>query len=116
MACDLISMSTPRRTVNEQTTMVVHARFRNRASAADVTPTTVAYRVDDLSIGLQLVDWTTVTPASSVDITITSTANKIQNDFRQYEAKQITVKTNSGLTDQFIESFTWDVKNLTGIH
>lgn len=116
MACDQIVFSTPKRTVNEQSTMLIFTKYRDRSTAALVVPTTVAYRVDDLSTGIKLVDFTNVTPATGIFITITSAANKIQNDFLGYETKQLTVKTDAGLSTQFIETFTWDVKNIQGLN
>lgn len=78
------------------------------------TPTTVDYRLDCLSTGANLIGWTTVTPAASVSITVPANSNAIQNDYNQYERKQLTVRMNGGLTNAYQTPFTYDVQNLFG--
>ena len=75
-------------------------------------PTTVMYRVDDLTSGYPVRDWTTLTAASSVSIPISSGDNLILDDTQKREHRQLTVKADDGLSTQYQESFTWQVINL----
>lgn len=115
MAADQIAFTLAKRSIQEQSTLVIGARFRNRASVADAVPTNVKYRIDDLATGSQLLDWTSVTPAASVNITITALQNAIRNDANSIETKQLTVASDYGLSTQYIDRTTWDVRNLKGI-
>src|SRR5689334_13283924 len=109
-ACNQIVFSTPARIVNEQSSSVITARFRDRATDADVTPTNVQYRIDDLRMCIPIVDWTVVTPGTEVSITVTSDQNKIQDGTRNLERKQLIVAADYGLSTQFIERFTYEVR------
>lgn len=115
MAADQISFSTPKTTVTELSSTVITVQFRNRATQAAVVPTTVKYRIDDLNNGVVVSDWTSVTPASSVSITVTPTQNQIYNDYNGKESRQFTVKTDDTLSTQYIDSMIYTVKNLAGI-
>ena len=113
---DQIAFATPTRIVNEQSTMVVSARFRNRAAAADATtPTNVKYQITDVPSGTILTDFTTVTPANPVSITLSTTQTKILNDTRGQEKKRLTIVADYGLATQFLDSMTFEVRNLSGI-
>ncbi len=109
MSTSAIYFSTPTRKVTERSTMVVTARFRDRATNTDVTPTTVHYRID--ACGL-ITDWTSVTPANPVTITITPEENRIENDARGLEKRVLTVCTDRNLATQFIETLLFEVRNI----
>lgn len=112
---DQIALQVPRPKVGEGSSFTITAYFRNRAAAAAATtPTTVKYRVDCLTSGTQVADWTTVTAAANVSISITGTHNAIQNDCNSVERKQITVMTDEGLSTQCREVASWEVENLYG--
>lgn len=78
------------------------------------TPTTVDYRIDCLATGARVLDWTTVTPGTTVSIPISAAYNIIQNNCNPYEQKQITVRTNAGLSTQFQMPLVYRVENLYG--
>jgi hypothetical protein len=106
-----------RNEVQEDSAFTLTAKFYD--DAADPwtlsAPTTVRYRIDDVSGGAQIRDWTTVTTGTSVSIVITSTDNAIQQDYRTCERKQITIQANAGLTTQYVDTFHWVVNNVQGI-
>lgn len=110
MAADQITLTTNSRKVNERSSVVMTARFRNRATAADVTPTNVKYRLDDAGTG-QITDWTTVTPGTSVSVTLTPTQTQILNCARNLEAKFISFAADYGLATEYRETFRFDVRN-----
>ncbi len=103
----------PKLEYNEGTAFTATAYFRDgEASSAS---STAKYRVDCLTTGEVLTDWTTLTPAVSIAISITSTNNAIQENSNKYEKKQITVSANHGLATQYRVKKTWNVKNNTAV-
>jgi len=103
----------PKRHYNESSSGSVTAYFRDSSNAAEI-PTTAQYRVDCLTTAKQLQDWTSLTPAISISIPITSTHNYIQTDSNDWELKQMTVAANKGTSTQTIDTVQWKVKNIRG--
>lgn len=99
----------------ERSQIVVGARFRDRALADEVTPTNVKYRLDCLTTGQPIADWTSVTPGETVSITVTPTQNAIVNACNRYERKQLMVAADYGLSTQFVDSIDWEITNLQGL-
>jgi hypothetical protein len=114
MAVDQIAIGFPKTIVREGSAFTATASFRNRATAAAATPSTVHTRLDCLTTGIELEGFTSVSPASSVSIAVTGTHNAIQNAGNRTEVKQLTVVTNRGLSTQCVEAKTWTVENLLG--
>ena len=77
-------------------------------------PTTVQYRVDCLSTGYPVLDWTSVGSGTSVTIPVTASDNLILDDTNQREQRVLTVMANTGLSTQCQSSYTWQVRNLPG--
>lgn len=94
----------------ENSQVSVTARFL--ADAAAVTPTNVHYRLDCLTTGTKLADWTSATPGETVDITITPTQNAMQSDCNVLERKQLTVAADYGLSTEFRESWVYEIENI----
>jgi len=116
MAADQVEIQLPITKVLEATTLTATAYYRNRATKAAVTPTTVHYRIDCLTTDKELVAWTVVAvPGENNDITLTSAMNAIQEGINNIERKQITVKTDDGLSTQAIGQALWTVENLRGV-
>ena len=80
-----------------------------------MTPTNVYYRLDCLTSGAVLLDWTSVTPGETLNITVTPTQNAIQNTCNPYERKQLLIAADYGLATQFVESIDWEITNLRGL-
>lgn len=106
---DQVSILIPRPKVREGSAFTATAYFRDRATAAASTPTSIKYRVDCLTTGRSLADWTTVSAASTATIAITSTHNAIQS--AGTERKQLTVAADYGLSTQVTESAVWEVED-----
>lgn len=96
----------------ENSRVPVTARFLDRASADEVTPTNVRYRLDCLTTGKQIADWTSATPGETVNITITPTQNAMQSDCNVRERKQLTVAADYGLSTEFRESLVYEIENI----
>lgn len=111
---DQIAIQLPRSQWKEGSAFTVTAYFRTRSTAAADTPTTIHYRLDCLSTGTELADWTSVSVAGNISISITGTHNAIQSDANRYEKKQLTIMADQDLSTQHRESVTWQVSNLYG--
>lgn len=101
--------------ISEGSRLPVTARFRDRATAADVTPTNVYYRINCLTTGVVILDWTSVTPGTEVIIAITPTQNTLQNQCNVRERKQLIVAADYGLSTQYTEPVEYTVENLCGV-
>lgn len=102
----------PRPKVQEGSSFSATAHFRN-GDASEV-PTTASYRIDCISTGKVLQDWTALTPAASISIPITSTHNEIQDSYNKNEKKQLTVSADVDLSTQTRDVRTWKVINIRG--
>lgn len=112
---DQVEVRMPKTRHFEGTNFTVTVNFRNRSGIAAATPTTVHYRVDDITGRQMITDWTSVSAASSVDIDITPTENAINGDSNAIERRQLLVKADSGLSTQAIGRGIWQIENLQGI-
>lgn len=109
-AANLIVLSTPTRKVNERSSMVVVARFRDRATNADVTPTNAYYRLDSGEIG-EVTGWTSVTAGTTVTVTLTPTQNQIYNCTRRLESRFLSFAADYGLATEYRETFKYEIRN-----
>lgn len=114
MAGDQVAIQLPKLTVKEGSAFTATAYFRTRATGAAATPTSIKYRVDCLTTGRELTDWTTVSAASNVSIPITATHNAMQSNYCLRETKQLTVSMDFELSTQVRESVQWEVEDLHG--
>lgn len=100
----------PKTKVDEGTSFTATANFR--LADAATTPTTARYRVDCATTGKAIRAWTDLTPASSIDITLTPDDNQIVSNTRHSERRQLTVETNTDLDTQTRERVFWSVKTI----
>lgn len=107
-----IQLSKPR--WNEGSAFNVVAYFRDRATSAAVTPTSVKYKLSCLTTCKTLLDWTTLSAASSVTVPVAASLNAIQSDANKSERKLLTIKADDGLSTQFEEAIIYTVDNLYG--
>lgn len=108
-SCNAIYFSTPTRKVNERSSMVIVARFRDRATGSDVTPTNCQYRLDG-EYG-EILGWTSLTPGTTATITLTPAQTAILEDSRTLETKTLSVAADYGLSTQYIDSMDFQVRN-----
>jgi hypothetical protein len=112
---DQIEIQIPRTaTIKEGSHFTATAYFRTRSTSSASTPTTIKYRLDCLTSGSVLTDWTSVGSASNVSIAVTGTHNAIQSDANDVEVKQLTVMADEGLATQVRQAMRWRVTNLFG--
>jgi hypothetical protein len=101
--------------VREKSQHVLNVTFRDRATVANVTPTNIRYRIDDLTNCATILDWTAVSPDDEITLTITPTQNELQSQCNREEKRQVTVAADYGLSSQFMDSVCFDVENIRGV-
>ena len=99
--------------IKERNSITVTAYFRNSSNAA-TAPTTVHYRIDDITTTTEILAWTTVSAAASVSITIKSAENKIVNQGDKRERRQITVAADKGTTTETRDTVEYFIENIGG--
>lgn len=101
--------------VNENSTFTLTARFWDDSADAwaATTPTTIRYRVDCATTGRVMLDWTSVTAASEISLTIN--VNSINEPHHVREWRQVTVEADHGLSTQYLDTFTYSVENIGAI-
>ena len=97
---------------NEDSSFTATAYGRNASTDAAEAPTTAKYRVDCITTGVTLQDWTTLSVSTSMPISITSTFNAIQDNSNRFEKKQLTVAANPDTATQYRAVVTWKVENI----
>ena len=85
-----------------------------RTGSSSDTPSTAKYRVDCLTTGKNLTAWTSLTPSTSVNISVTATENAIQDANNKTETKQLTVAADPDTASQTRSMAIWKVKNIQG--
>lgn len=106
-----VYISIPNPKVQEGSSFTATAYFRENGTAT--APTTAKYRIDDLTNDTVVTDWTPLTPAASIEITITATENGISSDCR-FEKKQLTVASDPDTSTQKRNIAVWKVNNIRG--
>jgi len=115
MMSDQIEIQFPKTRVEEETAFDVEVYFRTRATKVALAPTTIHYRVDCLTTKETVTEWTSVSAAANVTITITSAMNQIRNGDSNWERKQIMIKADDGLSTQVMKTGKWIVDNNFGV-
>ena len=79
--------------INEGSTAILEVTYLDKDDA-NITPSAVSYRVDDLTNQRQVVDWTAVAaPSTTNTITVTATENNLNSRSQEKEMRQITVNS-----------------------
>lgn len=100
-------------TINEDTTSYVTLAFTDKTGAPAV-PLAVTYRVDCLTNGREVLDWTAFggAMASTIEITLPPSCSAILNPANETERRALQYVASYSLTDQYHGEFQWDVDNL----
>lgn len=109
---DVVAIQIPRPRVREGSSFTATAYFR--ASGAASTPTNVYYRLDNLTTEEVIADWTSVSAAGNVSVSVTATHNAIRSQCNPHERVQLTIDADHGLSTQVRESVIWEVENVRG--
>lgn len=98
--------------INDGSSLPLIARFRT--GDADVAPTNAYYSVVDPDTGCVLLDWTSLSPATSITITITSSINDANRGV-PVERRTALVMADRGLSTQYVESFDYSIAALCNV-
>lgn len=83
------------------------------ADLASTTPTTMRYRIDDADRGEAILDWTSLTPGTSVNVVITSAQNAIRNGLC-VERRQIVFEAIDS-DGPIRKTLDYDIQDIQGI-
>jgi len=99
-------------TINENSSAVLRLTWKDADSVLTI-PTSFKCRIDDLSSGTVIRAITEILPlASSYDLTITSSENRIIASARSYEQRKVTIQWYVGSTLVGTADYKYKVINL----
>lgn len=106
-----------REVVNEASTFTVVAKFFGLRDVP-ATPSSVRYRIKDVSNDRIVRDWTPLIPAREIDIEVSAADNRIYNDssqrFRRWEERVLVIQANFDEDTQYANEIRYLIKNLRG--
>lgn len=106
-------MSVP--TLNEASRCWVKVKFFDKDEMPQI-PSAVRYRIDCETTGQIVLDWTTFSTDTVIEIEVIAPLNAIINTRNPIERKVMTVQANSDNPNEaFNEIQEWDVVNLQGL-
>ena len=97
--------------VNENSTAYLTLTFKDKNGNL-ATPQTIIYNIHCLTNGQEIKGDTNVTPASSVEITITPNENRIIDPNNKYERRLVTVTATYNANDEVTAEYEYKVLNL----
>lgn len=100
--------------VNEGSFYELEATFRNSDWVATL-PSSLRYRIDCETTNTVIRDWTSLTPALTVTITVTAGENRIIGNGNTTERRALTIQADHGTDEQYTTAHKWVVVNLRGI-
>jgi hypothetical protein len=92
-------------------TCVVKAAFFNSAGAP-FTPASIAYQIDDINSGANIVASTPVTPANTVSITVTAAQNALLSAMRASEEHQLALTVIDGASNIGEAAIRWCIQRI----
>lgn len=101
-----------RQTVNEGSTAYLPIEFRDKSGALAV-PASISYRIDCATTGEAIRAPSAVTPASSIELTLTPQDNRIVTASNRAERRRVTITAAYGADDAATGDFEYDVRNLS---
>ena len=102
------------RNVNEEGTLYVTAKFYDTNDLL-FTPASADYRIDCLTSGSAIREWTSLTPATSVTIAVTGDDNRIVDSRHSRETRQLVVRYTDGSGNGQLSQAQYRVDNLHGV-
>jgi hypothetical protein len=97
--------------VNEGSTAWLTVQFYDRAGAPEI-PASVTYRIWDVASSIEIVPSTSLTPGSSVEITLTSDDNRILDDTLYREARKVIVTAGFAGSETLNQDYVYHVRNI----
>lgn len=113
MSNTFIKLPQPR--YKERSGFSTTAYFRDNDNAASA-PTTIHYRIDDPLTDTNITGWTSISAAASVTVTVLPSENRIVNNSKNTELRQLTVAADKGLSTESRDTLEWRVVNIQGFN
>jgi hypothetical protein len=102
------------RNYNEGQSHTVTFTFLNNGVPA--SPLTARYRIDCLTTGNVIKDWTVIeSPGQVQTVAVGPSDNRIINQRNESERRQMVMQTNFDTEEQSVSDSEWTVKNLQGV-
>lgn len=95
------------KTFNERTSLRVTARLRSGSDP--ISPTTLHYKLMNLSRNDTVIDWTSITPTADAVIEIDSRLLNVTS--RKAEEFEITIVGDKDTDDEVTKELSWWLKN-----
>jgi hypothetical protein len=98
--------------------LITASYFANGSTDAvpiPLTPNTVAWRLDDIASGEQILGWTVLTPATSNQVAVNSTQNKMINLSRCSECHQALFKVQDSGGNVCYARCVFDLLRVPGV-
>lgn len=111
---DQVEIRLPLTRFNERTAFTATAVFKTRATQADSVPTTVEYKLYNISQRETIKNWTALTPAASIDIAVSAVDNKIKADYKPTERMELLVSADRGLATEVLQTVHYRIVNVGG--
>ena len=95
-----VEIRVPRTSIDEYSCFTATVVCKDRSTQADDIPTTMEYRVFNRTTRQIIKDWTTVTPAASVEIEVSAQDNVVKLGVRPYETMELVISTDRDLATE----------------
>ncbi len=100
--------------VNEKSPLFMTVVFTDQ-NGDPLVPTTVEWRLDDKTKGVEVRDWTNMpSPASTMTVTIPGSDNTIDDEAHVSEVMAFGIRVDSTLPGEAHTEFQYNLINLTG--
>lgn len=98
-------------TFNEKKTGWVTVTFKDRDGVL-AAPSSARYRIDDEETETEILDWTALVAASSIEIELTSTQNAVVDSDRKEEVHVLTVEATTSTGKIVTAEWKFRIANL----
>ena len=102
-------VNVPKPLVDERSSFAATSYYRSAGAAS--APTTAAYRIDCVKTGTVIKAWTSLTPAVSISIPVTSNENRIIDRCNDNEKRLITVAADKDTDTETRDNIEYVVNN-----
>ncbi len=100
--------------VNEKSPLFMTMTFEDE-TGAPLTPTTVEWRLDDKTNGVEVVPWTSLpSPSSTMNVTVPGADNAIADEAHVQELQIFGIRVDNGQPGEGHAELAYNVLNLSG--
>lgn len=114
VANDQVEISLQKTVINERTQLPVIANVRTEATALGAIPTTLEYKLYNLSACKVIKDWTSLTAAAQASFVISAINNAIEINSHEAERIDLMVSADRGLSTEAVGRVQYKIQNLAG--